>query len=123
MTMTLALVALAATLVVPRLAHRDASSVAAVAEACAERLTEARWQALVEGRTVEVPLDTLAPGLQVREEVPGSPPRAAAPAVAFAPLPTALPRTIALTDAAGRTARITIPAGLGALAVVVEERS
>jgi hypothetical protein len=123
MTLTLALVALAATIVVPRLVHPDVGSLSAAAETCAERLTAARWQALVEGHTVEVALDALAPGLHVSEEAPGSPPRSAARGIAFAPLPTALPRIITLTDAAGRTARITVPAGLGSLAVVVEEGS
>jgi type II secretory pathway pseudopilin PulG len=123
MTLTLALVALAATVVAPRLVHRDGGSLSAAAETCAERLTAARWQALVEGHTVEVAFDALAPGLRVSEEVSGGSPRSPARGIVFAPVPTALPRTIALTDGAGRTARITIPAGLGSLAVVLEERS
>ena len=121
--MTLALVALAATLVVPRLTARGAGGLPAAAEACAERLTAARWQAVVEGRPVQVSPDALAPGLQLSEEAPGCAPVPAAQGIAFAPLPAALPRTIVLTDAAGRAARITIPAGLGPLVVAVEERS
>jgi len=123
MTVTLALVALAATLVLPRLADRGAGSLTAAAEALAERLTAARWQAVVEGRPVHVSLDALAPGLQATEEVLGSAVVPEAQAIAFAPLPAALPRAIVLTDAAGATARITIPAGLGALVVAVEQPS
>ena len=123
MTVTLALLALAATLVVPRLAARGRCGLPAVAEAAAERLTAGRWAAIVEGRPVQVSLDALAPDLQVREEVPGSAPAMVPRGIGFAPLPAALPRTIVLTDAAGRAARITIPAGLGPLGIVVEDRS
>lgn len=123
MTVTLALVALTATLVLPRLADRGAAGVTATAEAVAQRLTAARWQAVIEGRPVRVSLAALGPGLQATEEVPGSAAGSGARTIAFAPLPAALPRTIVLTDARGGMARITIPAGLGSLVVAVEPPS
>jgi hypothetical protein len=124
MTVTLAIVALAATLVVPRLVGRGRASLPVVVHDVTQRLTAARWQAVVEGRPVSVLLDDLPAGLHVTEET--APDGGAGPdrlPIAFTPLPAALPRTIVLTDAVGSAARITIPAGLAALAVVWEAPS
>lgn len=122
--MTLAIVALVATLVVPRLVGRGRASLPVVAHDVTQRLTAARWQAIVEGRPVSVPLDDLPEGLHVTEETNAAgvtgPDRAP---IAFTPLPAALPRTIVLTDTTGSAARITIPAGLAALAVAWEAPS
>jgi hypothetical protein len=124
MTVTLGIIALAAALVVPRLAGRGRASLPVVADDVVQRLTAARWQAVIEGRAVEVVLNDLPMGLQATEEIPFEGTPAAPPAaIAFAPLPAAVPRTVVLTDAAGETARITIPAGLAALAVAYEAPS
>jgi prepilin-type N-terminal cleavage/methylation domain-containing protein len=122
-TVTLGIVALAATLVVPRLSGRGPTSLPVVAQDVVQRLTAARWQAVIEGRAVDVVLNDLPAGLQATEEMPFERPPAPLPAIAFAPLPAAVPRIILLTDAAGETARITIPAGLAALAVAYEAPS
>ena len=124
MAVTLGIVALVATITVPHLADRGAASLPAVARDVTRRLTAARWQAVVEGRTVSVVLDDLPTGLRLTEEsVPARAGDPHGPTIAFAPLPAALPRTVVLTDAAGEAARITIPAGLAALAIAYEAPS
>jgi prepilin-type N-terminal cleavage/methylation domain-containing protein len=118
----LAVVALLASLVVPRGFARGADGLVAAADTLAARLAAARWQAVVAGRPVEVQLADLPPDWQVTEAGEGAPP-VRRNRIAFAPLPAALPRTIALTDASGTSARIVIPAGLGPLGVAVGEAS
>lgn len=113
LALTLAVLGLAATLAMPRLGARGGAELRLAADAAARRLAAARWQAVVEGRAVRVPADRLAPSLRMIEPGDGS--------IVFSPVPAALPRTVVLADAAGATARITIPGGLGALAIALEE--
>ena len=123
--MTLGLVALATSLVLPRLTGRGAGSLETTANDVVRRLTTARWRAVVEHRKVTVSLDDLPAALTIATEDPSTPPPASAgtAVLTFAPLPAALPRTIVLGDAAGAHARITVPPGLAAIAVTYEDRS
>jgi prepilin-type N-terminal cleavage/methylation domain-containing protein len=115
MVVTLGIVALAATLVVPRLAGRAAGDLLSAADDVAHRCTEARWRALVENRRIEVALDGLPAGVAVEVDVAS----ARTFALAFDPLPAALPRMVVLRDASGRHARVTVPPGLGPLTIDV----
>jgi prepilin-type N-terminal cleavage/methylation domain-containing protein len=118
LTVTLGVVALVAALVMPRLHGRQAGSLRVAADTAAQRLTAARWRAMVDGRDVVVPLADLASGLQVVHEG-----RADVDTLTFTPLPTALVRTIVLTDTAGAQARLTIPPGLAPLAIAYVDPS
>ena len=121
LALTLGLLALVATMVMPRLAAPGGRSLRLAADEAARRLTAARWQAVVEGRPVRIPLDALAPGL--RSVQPAAAPGAPPPAIVFDPVPAAVPRVLELADATGATARISIPSGLAPLAVSVGDAS
>jgi len=112
---TIGLLALIATAVVPRLAAPGGRTLRLAADDAAQRLTAARWQAVVEGRPIRIVLDALAPGLRATRADAAS--DAGVPSITFDPVPAALPRTIELADATGATARIVIPSGLAPLAI------
>ena len=120
LALTIGLLALVATMVGPRLAAPGGRTLRLVADDVARRLTAARWQAVVEGRPIRIPLDALAPGLRTVQ--PAAAPGPPAQSIAFDPVPAAVPRVLELTDA-GATARITIPSGLAPLAVSVGDPS
>lgn len=115
MAVTIGIVALAATLVLPRLAGRAAGDLFSAADDVARRCTEARWRALVENRRIEVALDGLPAGVAVEADVAS----ARTSALVFDAVPAALPRTVTLRDARGRRARVTVPPGLAPLTVDV----
>jgi type II secretory pathway pseudopilin PulG len=121
LAVTLGVLALLATAVLPQLTPDDGRRLRLAADAAALRLTAARWQAVTSGRPIRVPLDTLSPGvLAVRTDaVPGG----AAATIDFDPVPAAVPRTVLLAGAGGLTARITIPSGFAPLAVSVGDAS
>jgi type II secretory pathway pseudopilin PulG len=121
LAVTIGVLALVATVVVPRLAANADRRLRLAADAAVERLTAARWQAVVEGRSIRIPLDTLSPG--VRAIQADGPPGAATQAIEFDPVPAAVPRTIVLAGAGGASARITIPSGFAPLAVSVGDPS
>jgi hypothetical protein len=121
---TLGLVALVATIALPRLGGRGAAGLDATVDDLVRRLTAARWRAVVEHRVVTVTFDDLPPGLTVVTDEPlAADDGAGGVRVVFAPLPAALPRTLVLADATAPRARITVPPGLGAIGVAYEDPS
>jgi hypothetical protein len=125
MCVTIGVVALATSLVLPRLVGRGPGGLEAATNDLVQRLTTARWRAVVEGRAVTVPLDHLAPGITLTAAPPPGAVSAddVAAGLTMPPLPAALPRVLVLRDAGGSQAHITVPAGLAAIAVIYEDRS
>ena len=121
LAVTIGVVALIAMLVVPRLAADGDRRLRLAADAAALRLTAARWQAVVEGRPIRVPLDALSPGIAAVQA--DAPPGVATRTIDFGPVPAAVPRTVVLAGARGVTARITIPSGFAPLAVTIGDAS
>ena len=121
LAVTIGVLALVATVVVPRLTTDGDRRLRLAADAAALRLTAARWQAVVEGRSIRVPLDALSPG--VRAAAADAPSGGAAKTIDFAPVPAAVPRIVVLAGDGGVTARITIPGGFAPLTVSVGDAS
>ena len=121
LAVTIGVLTLIAVVVVPRLAGDDDRRLRLAADAAVVRLTAARWQAVVEGRRIRLPLDALSPGLAA-VQVDG-PPAGETKTIDFDPVPAAVPRTVLLAGARGVTARITIPGGLAPLAVSIGDSS
>ena len=121
LAVTIGVLALAATMVVPRLAADGDRRLRLAADAAALRLTAARWQAVTCGRPIRVPLDTLSPGIPAVQL--DARPGGAVKTIDFDPVPAAVPRTVVLAGAGGVTARITIPSGFAPLAVSVGDPS
>jgi prepilin-type N-terminal cleavage/methylation domain-containing protein len=114
MLAVLAVVSLVAGIVLPRLPSIDRMALRAAATRTAERLSTAREQAIVEGRTVE---------LDVREGLPDGVDVAALDAAAIGAAPTALAlepdgdalaATVTLRDDRGARIAIVLPPGFGA---------
>ena len=119
--MTIGLLALVATAVAPRLAAPGGRTLRLSADDAVQRLTAARWQAVVEGRPIRIALDALVPGLRATRADAAS--DASGRSITFDPVPAALPQTVELAGPRGDTARIVIPSGLAPLAISFGEPS
>jgi prepilin-type N-terminal cleavage/methylation domain-containing protein len=122
---TLAVAALAAALVLPRLATRAAGDLAHTVDTVVRRVTTARWRAVVERRDTTVRFADLDPGVAVSLDTPGTPraPGGAPVVLTFSTPPAALARTLVVRRGNEPAARVTIPAGLGPVSVAWEEPS
>jgi prepilin-type N-terminal cleavage/methylation domain-containing protein len=118
----LAIVALAAGIVVPRLPHGGALRVDAAAWQLAERLTAARERAILAGRPERVALDRVLPsGVEIDALEVGGSRRAGAPVLELGSDGDALPARVVLAGAGGARADVVLPPGLARARVVAGE--